>query len=91
MPKVYLTDEQRLEARYEQIRKRIGDRVALSMHRHHYTQSSVYKHLDMGHSTLTKLLEGEDVTMPITKFLKILDLADIALVDKKKDEQEVSK
>lgn len=91
MPKVYLTEQQRIDARYEQIRKRIGDRIVISMHRNHHTQSNVYNHLAMGHSTFRKLLDGEDVTMTTTRFLQILDLAGLVLVDRKKDEMEAAK
>ena len=91
MPKVYLTDQQRIDARYEQIRKRIGDRIVLTMHRNHHTRGSLANSLSMGHSTFAKILEGEDATMTTTRFLQILDLAGIALVDKKRDELEVSK
>lgn len=91
MPKVYLTEQQRIDARYEQIRKRIGDRIVIAMHRNHHTQSNVYNHLAMGHSTFRKLLDGEDVTMTTTRFLQILDLAGLTLVDRKKGEMEATK
>ena len=91
MPKVYLTEQQRLDARYEQIKKRIGDRLVLAMHRNRLTQTNVCNQLSMGHNTLSKLLDGEDVTMTTTRFLQILDMAGVALTDKKNDQQEVSR
>lgn len=86
MPKVFLTEQQRLDARYDRIRKCIGDRVVLSMHRQYTTQQSLCKKLEMGHATVRKLIDGEDVTMTTTKFLQILDFAGLVLVDRMKDE-----
>ena len=91
MPRVFLTEQQKLDARYERIRKCIGDRVVLSMHRNYTTQDILCKKLEMGHCTVRKLIDGGDVMMTTTKFLQILDFAGLALVDRRKDELEEKK
>lgn len=82
------TEAQRIEERYERLRKCIGDRVVVSMHRNRNTQEDICRNMAMGHNTVRKLTDGEDVTMTTTKFLQILDLAGLVLVDRKKDDLE---
>lgn len=86
MPKILLTEQQRTNARYESLRHCIGDRVARTKHQRKLKLMDMASSFNMGHATLAKIMDGEDVTMTTTKFLQILDLAGLALVDKKKDE-----
>ena len=88
MPKVYLSEQQRIEARYERIRKCIADRVVVYMHRNHHTRGSLASSLSMGHTTFEKLLSGEDVLMTTTRFIHLLDMAGLKIVPKQKDELE---
>lgn len=89
MPSVYLTEAQRTDERYRKLRHSIGDRVALCKHRERLKLVSMAKSLGMGHATLSKLMDGEDVLLSTTRFLQILDLAGLKIVEKRKDALEV--
>lgn len=91
MGKILLTEAQRIEARYERIRHCIGDRVARTKHQKKLKLMEMANSLNMGHSTVAKIMDGEDVMLTTTKFLQILDVAGLMLVDKKKDELEAQR
>ena len=86
MPKVLLTEEQRIEARYERIRECIGDRIDSSMHKRRLSQDGTAEALGTNRSTVKKILDGVDVHMSTTKFLQILDFAGLKLVDREEDQ-----
>lgn len=85
MPTVFLTEEQRTAKRYAMLRRDIGDRVALVRHREKIKLVPMAKGLGMGHTTLSKLMDGEDVLLTTTKFLQILDMAGLKIVEKRRD------
>lgn len=86
MPKVLLTQAQRDADRYAKLRCCIGDRVATAKRREDLTLMQVAQGLSMGHTTVAKIMDGEDVSMSTTKFLQILDMAGLMLVDRRPDE-----
>lgn len=86
MPKVFLTDAQKLDYRYERLRKCIGKRVEWAMSDRRLTQQALANEMHMGHETIRKITDGEEVRLNITDFLKFLDLAGLKLVDRTKDE-----
>lgn len=86
MPKVLLTQEQRMTERYRRLRVCIGDRVASAKRREDLTLMDLANGLSMGHTTVAKLMDGADVSLSTTKFLQVLDLAGLMLVDRRQDE-----
>lgn len=86
MPKVMLTQEQKAQERYRKLRVCIGDRVASAKRREDLTLMELANGLSMGHTTVAKLMDGADVSLSTTKFLQILDLAGLMLVDRRQDE-----
>lgn len=89
MPSVFLTEAQRTDERYRKLRHSIGDRVALARHREKLKLMDMAQRIGMGHTTLSKLMDGEDVLLSTTRFLQILDLAGLKIVEKRKDALEV--
>lgn len=86
MPKVFLTEDQRRLERYRKLRLCIGDRVASAKRRKDLTLMELASGLNMGHTTVAKLMDGADVSLTTTKFLQILDLAGLMLVDRRQDQ-----
>lgn len=86
MPEVYLTESQKADARYRKLRHSIGDRVADTKRKKKLKLMELANGLNMGHTTVAKIMDGEDVTITTTKFLQILDMAGLMLVDRKVDE-----
>ena len=86
MSKVLLTEQQRRDDRYRNLRRCIGDRLARTMHRHNLKVMATSAELEMGHVTFAKIMDGEDVKLSTTKWLQILDLAGLKLVDRQEDE-----
>lgn len=86
MPKTLLTAEARAADRYAKLRKCIGTRVADAKREKKLRLMELANGLNMGHTTVAKIMDGEDVAMSTTKFLQILDLAGLMLVDRKVDE-----
>lgn len=85
MPKVLLTESQRMERRYADLRDCLGGRLAASMKVNRMKVMETAGALQIGHSTLTKIMRGEEVRLDTTTWLKILDVAGLKLTDRKTD------
>lgn len=79
MPKVFLTEQQREEERYNRLRIAIGERIVRAKHREKLTLTQMSRRLGMAHDTVSKLMDGEDVKVSTTTWLRILDAAGISL------------
>lgn len=79
MPKVFLTEQQREEERYKRLRIAIGERIVRVKHREKLTLTQMSRRLGMAHDTVSKLMDGEDVKVSTTTWLRILDAAGISL------------
>lgn len=86
MPKVFLTEDQRTAERYRKLRLCIGDRVARAKQREDWKLMDMAHGLNMAHTSVAKIMDGQDVNLSTTKFLQILDLAGLMLVDRRQDE-----
>lgn len=86
MPKVLLTEDAKAADRYTRLRKCIGSRVADTKREQKLRLVEMASGLGMGHATVAKIMDGEDVALTTTKFLQILDVAGLMLVDRKVDE-----
>jgi hypothetical protein len=80
-----MTQAQKMEQRYADLRKCIGKRVQDSMDNAYLTQEKMAKAFSMGHTTIRKITDGEEVKISTTDFLKVLDFAGLKLVDTRKD------
>lgn len=85
MPKVFLTESQRIEQRYADLRDCLGGRLAASMKVNRMKVMETAAALGMSHSTLAKIMRGEDVRLDTTTWLKILDVAGLKLADRRVD------
>lgn len=85
MGKILLTQAQKLEHRYAQLLKCIGQRVEMTMCSRGITQKDMAEEMCMSHTTIRKITDGEEVKISTTDFLKFLDLAGLKLVDTRKD------
>jgi predicted transcriptional regulator len=85
MAQVFLTEDQRMKQRYADLRDCLGARLAASMKVNRMKVMETAGALQIGHSTLTKIMRGEEVRLDTTTWLKILDVAGLKLTDRKKD------
>lgn len=79
MPRVCLTQEQRQEARNKKIRQAIADGLCVAKHRGSLNIEEMGRSLGVGRNTMAKILTGEDVVLPMSSMLRILDVAGISL------------
>ncbi len=82
MPKVYLTEDQRAQARRQRIRRQLGDGLAVAKNRIRGTNKSMAHDLGMNHETFAKLLAAEDVRLSIDNFLRLIDAAGMEVKQK---------
>lgn len=75
MPRVYLTDEQRSEAKRQKTRRQIGDGLAVLKNRTRSTNQSLSHDLGVNHVTLSKLMAAKDVRLSVDKLLYLLDVS----------------
>jgi AraC-like DNA-binding protein len=89
MPKTNMgkTEAQRIDDRYARLRRCIADQLSTTKHRERLTAAQMSKRLGMSHDTFAKLLNGEDVKVSTTTWLRILDMAYIVM-KKRSDELE---
>ena len=85
MPEVFLTKEQREEKRLSDLLKCVGKRVGSAISDNKLTIAGVASGLGLGHTTLSKIIDGEVVRLNTDTWLKLLDLAGLKMVDRKKD------
>lgn len=85
MGKIFLTQAQKLEHRYAELRKCIGQRVEMAMCSRDITQKTMAEEMHMSHTTIRKITDGEEVKISTTDFLRFLDMAGLKLVDRSKD------
>lgn len=85
MGRGFMTQAQKLEQRYADLRKCIGKRVEIAMCSSGITQKTMAEEMCMSHTTIRKITDGEEVKISTTDFLKFLDLAGLKLVDTRKD------
>ena len=93
MAKVLLTEAQRREARYEQLRVRIGEGLNNFKLRSRVTgkgaltNKELGKNLGMGNGTIGKIIAGEDVRISVDKFFRVLELAGMEIRVKREEDR----
>lgn len=89
MPKVYLTQGQRDEARRRRVLAEVGEALLLTKHRRQATNKELGHALGIGHVTVASILNGQDVAIGTERFLAVLDLCGLE-VRKKAGREDVS-
>ena len=82
MPRVYLTEEQRAEAKRQKTRRLLGDGLAVLKNRTRSTNQSLAHDLGVNHVTLSKLMSAEDVRLSVDKLLYLLDVSGLEIKQK---------
>lgn len=77
MPKVLLTEAQRRQARYERRSSILADGLAAYKVRERLTNERLAVDLGIGKNTVTRLLNGEAVSLPIMTYWRLLEIAGI--------------
>lgn len=85
MPRIFLTESQRLEQRYVDLRKCIADRAAQVRNREKLSQEQLARRVGMSRSTMSRLLSGEVVLLDTTTWLRLIDVLGLKLVDRSQD------
>ena len=79
MGRVCLTQEQRQEARNKKMRQAIADGLCVAKHRGRLNIEELGRNVGVGRNTMAKILSGEDVVIPLSSVLRILDVAGLSL------------
>ena len=91
MPKAFLTEQQREADRYKRLRAAIAERLAVIRHREKLTAAQMAKRIGINHGTYAKLMASEDVKLPTTTWLRLMDIAKISLTVTQDEIEEESK
>lgn len=76
MPKVALTAEQRLAARYDKRARLLGDNLAVFKIRQHLTNREISRTLGIRDETISRIINGDrTVRLPIEVLWRIEDMA----------------
>lgn len=84
MGRVLLTDEQKAKARFDAKSQLLADGLAAFKNRNHLTNRQISDGFGMCHTTITKLLEGDDVKLPIKTVWRVLEIAGLEVHPRKK-------
>ena len=76
MPRVALTAEQRLAARYDKRARLLGDKLAVFKARQHLTNREISRTLGIRDETISRIINGDrTVRLPIEVLWRIEDMA----------------
>jgi transcriptional regulator with XRE-family HTH domain len=79
MAKVFLTNEQKLEARNAEMRHRIADGLCVTKNRTKMSMEEIAKKAGVGRMTVSHLLCGDDVEIKLSSLIRLLDLAGLVI------------
>ena len=82
MPKVYLTDAQRRDARYQRILRELGDGLAILKVRNKLSNKALGHELGINHETVAKVLDGQEVKLNTKVLFQLFDLAGLEIKKK---------
>lgn len=85
MPKVLLTHEQRLDDRNKRMRNAIADGLCITKRKTGMNLTEMGEKTGVSRNSMSKILSGEDVILPISSLMRILDLAGLTLKKKVED------
>lgn len=78
MPRVYLTAEQRLSARYDKRARLLGDKLAVFKARQHLTNREIGRTLGIRDETISRIINGDrTVRLPLEVLWRIEDMVKI--------------
>jgi hypothetical protein len=79
MPKVFLTNEQKLEARNAEMRHRIAYGLCVTKNRTKMSMEEIAEQAGVGRMTVSHLLCGDDVEIKLSSLIRLLDLAGLVI------------
>lgn len=79
MPKVLLTHEQKLADRNRKIRSFIADNLSAVKNRTRMSFEEMGHKAGLGRVTISKILAGEDATIPLSSVIMLLDMAGLTI------------
>lgn len=82
MPKVFLTQEQRLEERNRKMRMAIADGLCIAKQRGRLSMTDLGAQVGVSRNTMAKILAGEDAVLPVSSVLRLIDFAGLKLKEK---------
>lgn len=85
MPKVLLTHEQKIAERNQKVRNVIADNLSVVKNRTRMSFEEMGHKAGLGRVTISKILAGEDVTIPLSSVVMLLDLAGLTLKKRVED------
>ena len=78
MPRTYLTEEQRLSARYDKRARLLGDKLAVFKARQHLTNREIGRTLGIRDETISRIINGDrTVRLPIEVLWRTEDMVKI--------------
>ena len=86
MPKILLTNKQRQEERVRRFINLIRDGLCVTRCRNHISLAELANAAGVSRNTMAKILDGGDVTLPVSTFVRLLDLAGVSLKRRVDDE-----
>lgn len=75
MPRVSLTEAQRRRSRYERRSGVLADGLAAYKSRARLNNEQLAAEIGVGKNTITRLLSGDDVKLPIMSYWRLLEIA----------------
>lgn len=75
MPKVFLTEQQRIAARHQEYRDKIADAIAVYKNNKRCTNEEFGKALGVGHETVAKWLDAEETKTTGRAVFTLLEMA----------------
>lgn len=79
MPEVYLTKEDRVQARYEARSKALALGLAAYKFKHQYTNKQVAEEVGVSTKVVAALLGRREARVPPKVFFRLLDMAELDL------------
>lgn len=88
MPRVALTEAQRREYRYKDRSGTLADGLAVYKSRKRLSNEQMAAELGIGKNTIPRLLNGEDVKLPIMAYWRLLEIAGLRVINGGRNEAE---
>lgn len=85
MPKVLLTQEQKLEDRNRKMRVAVADGLCVTKRRTGMNMEEMGAKVGVSRNTMSKILSGDDVILSMSCLIRVLDMAGLTLKRKADD------
>lgn len=90
MPRVALTEAQRRKIRYERRSSDLADGLVIYKTRKQLSNEQLAAEIGIGKNTIPRLLNGEDVKLPIMAYWRLLEIAGLRVNGGKNGTDEAS-